>query len=312
MKGLRKVLTPFAPDQSGAVSVLYNLGGMIVIIDAGGCTGNVCGFDEPRWHGARSAVFSAGLRDMDAILGRDTLLVSKIASAAERIDAKFVALVGTPVPATIATDYKALKRMLEKKIDLPVLTLPTDGMKLYDSGESIAYKELFETFAGDDVKASEGEELILGATPLTYGDKYTDVTLEDIEGIKGRKLVAASSSGIEAAKLAGKDYEIRSSLAEELLAGETIEGKVLVCHDEVFGKTLRDGGIDCDIATFFNLHDEIRQGDDIKITEEDEFTALAMSGKYSCVVADICLKKLAKDYAGRWIDAPFFALSGRK
>ena len=59
MRGLRKVLTPFAPDQSGAVSVLYNLGGLIVIIDAGGCTGNVCGFDEPRWHGARAAVFSA-------------------------------------------------------------------------------------------------------------------------------------------------------------------------------------------------------------------------------------------------------------
>ena len=69
MKGLRKYLTPFAPDQSGAVSVLYELGGMLVICDAGGCTGNVCGFDEPRWFETRSAVFSAGLRDMDAILG---------------------------------------------------------------------------------------------------------------------------------------------------------------------------------------------------------------------------------------------------
>ena len=68
MKGLRKYLTPFAPDQSGAVSVLYELGGMLVICDAGGCTGNVCGFDEPRWFETRSAVFSAGLRDMDAVL----------------------------------------------------------------------------------------------------------------------------------------------------------------------------------------------------------------------------------------------------
>ena len=47
-KGYRKVLTPFAPDQSGAVSVLYELGGITVICDAGGCTGNICGFDEPR------------------------------------------------------------------------------------------------------------------------------------------------------------------------------------------------------------------------------------------------------------------------
>ena len=74
MRGLRKYLTPFAPDQSGAVSVLYELGGIIVICDAGGCTGNVCGFDEPRWFERKSAVFSAGLRDMDAILGRDDRL----------------------------------------------------------------------------------------------------------------------------------------------------------------------------------------------------------------------------------------------
>ena len=57
MRGLRKYLTPFAPDQSGAVSVLFELGGIVVICDAGGCTGNVCGFDEPRWFEQKSAIF---------------------------------------------------------------------------------------------------------------------------------------------------------------------------------------------------------------------------------------------------------------
>lgn len=71
MKNLLKLLSPFAPDQSGASAVLYELGGLMVICDAGGCAGNVCGFDEPRWFTKKSAVFSAGLRDMDAILGRD-------------------------------------------------------------------------------------------------------------------------------------------------------------------------------------------------------------------------------------------------
>ena len=104
MKGLRKYLTPFAPDQSGAVSVLYELGGMLVICDSGGCTGNVCGFDEPRWFETRSAVFSAGLRDMDAILGRDDRLVAKLADAAEKLDVTFAAVIGTPVPAVIGTD----------------------------------------------------------------------------------------------------------------------------------------------------------------------------------------------------------------
>ena len=121
MRGLRKYLTPFAPDQSGAVSVLYELGGIIVICDAGGCAGNVCGFDEPRWFEQKSAVFSAGLRDMDAILGRDDRLVAKLVDAAEKVEAGFAAIVGTPVPAVIGTDHQALRRMCEKKTDLPVL-----------------------------------------------------------------------------------------------------------------------------------------------------------------------------------------------
>ena len=78
MKGLMKYLSPFAPDISGAAEVLFKMGGLIVIIDAGGCTGNVCGFDEPRWSSERSAIFSAGLRDLDAILGRDEQMMKKI------------------------------------------------------------------------------------------------------------------------------------------------------------------------------------------------------------------------------------------
>lgn len=156
MKGLRKYLTPFAPDQSGAVSVLYELGGMLVICDAGGCTGNVCGFDEPRWFETRSAVFSAGLRDMDAILGRDDRLVAKLADAAEKLDVTFAAVIGTPVPAVIGTDYRALERMLAKKTELPVLTVNTDGMELYDRGEEKAYLALFSRFAGENVDVEPG------------------------------------------------------------------------------------------------------------------------------------------------------------
>lgn len=153
MKGLRKYLTPFAPDQSGAVSVLYELGGMLVICDAGGCTGNVCGFDEPRWFEMRSAVFSAGLRDMDAILGRDDRLVAKLADAAGKLEVTFAAVIGTPVPSVIGTDYRALERMLAKKTDLPILTVNADGMELYDKGEEKAYLALFQKFAKEGVDA---------------------------------------------------------------------------------------------------------------------------------------------------------------
>ena len=159
MRGLRKYLTPFAPDQSGAVSVLFELGGIVVICDAGGCTGNVCGFDEPRWFEQKSAIFSAGLRDMDAILGRDDRLVAKLADVVQKIDATFVAVIGTPVPAVIATDYLALKRMSEKKIKLPILTVDTDGMELYDKGEEKAFLELFKIFAIEKYQPEEADKM---------------------------------------------------------------------------------------------------------------------------------------------------------
>ena len=147
MKGLRKYLSPFAPDQSGAAAVLCEFHGLIIILDAGGCAGNICGFDEPRWFEQKSAIFSAGLRDMDAILGRDDRLVAKLVDAAEKVEAGFATIVGSPVPAVIGTDHQALRRMCEKKTDLPVLAVNTNGMELYDAGERKAYLELFKAFA---------------------------------------------------------------------------------------------------------------------------------------------------------------------
>ncbi len=177
VRGLRKYLTPFAPDQSGAVSVLYELGGMVVILDAGGCTGNICGFDEPRWSHKRSAIFSAGLRDMDAIMGRDRELVKKIAGAQEKLQAKFIAIVGTPVPAVIGTDYQALRRMLQSKVSVPVLCIDTNGMRSFEYGAEKAYLALLEAFAVGQgcAQISENAEVsgasarigVFGSFPMT-------------------------------------------------------------------------------------------------------------------------------------------------
>ena len=169
MKNLLKLLSPFAPDQSGAVGVLYELGGLVVICDAGGCAGNICGFDEPRWFTKKSAVFSAGLRDMDAILGRDDRLIEKTAKAVGQTEVKFTAVIGTPVPAVIATDYRALKRMAEKKTGLPAICVDCTGTRLYDDGEERAYLELFKTFAVQKYETVKGKLGIIGCTPLASG-----------------------------------------------------------------------------------------------------------------------------------------------
>jgi nitrogenase molybdenum-cofactor synthesis protein NifE len=149
--GLRLAIAPFAPDTSGAAAVLFPLDALTVIVDAGGCAGNICGFDEPRWDvksfAKRSTVFSAGLRDMDAIMGRDDRLMEKLALAADEVDASFAALIGTPVPAVIGTDYRALVRLIEKRLQLPAVAVDTDGTKLYDEGASKTWEALMKTFA---------------------------------------------------------------------------------------------------------------------------------------------------------------------
>ena len=203
MRGLRKYLTLFAPDQSGAVSVLYEFGGIIVICDAGGCTGNICGFDEPRWFENKSALFSAGLRDMDAILGRDDKLVEKLADAVTKLEANFIAIIGTPVPAVIGTDYHALKRMTEKKVNLPILTVDTDGMELYDKGEEKAWKELFRVFAGEKEEVIPGRIGILGMTPQEISDlRGADRIRERFKAEGKRAICYGMGNGLEDVKAA--------------------------------------------------------------------------------------------------------------
>lgn len=275
VRGLWKGLTPFAPDQSGAASVFYELGGILVICDAGGCTGNVCGFDEPRWFGERSAIFSAGLRDMDAILGRDDRLVAKLTGAAEKIDANFAAVIGTPVPAVIATDYRALQRMCEKKTNLPILTVDTNGMELYDVGEEKAWLTLFKTFAGKDVasqkEASEEDDSskkmkigVLGLTPHDVSDLKIEEKFRKSENENTHYICYGMRAGIDKVKTAGSadknlvvapaaletakylekefgtPYEVGYPFVDELIPELGYERKkILIIHQQVIANAIR-------------------------------------------------------------------------
>ena len=275
VRGLWKGLTPFAPDQSGAASVFYELGGILVICDAGGCTGNVCGFDEPRWFGERSAIFSAGLRDMDAILGRDDRLVAKLTDAAEKIDANFAAVIGTPVPAVIATDYRALQRMCEKKTNLPILTVDTNGMELYDVGEEKAWLTLFKTFAGKEVasqkEASEEDDSskkmkigVLGLTPHDVSDLNIEEKFWKSENENTHYICYGMRAGIDKVKTAGSadknlvvapaaletakylekefgtPYEVGYPFVDELIPELDYAGKkILIIHQQVIANAIR-------------------------------------------------------------------------
>ena len=338
MKGLRKYLTPFAPDQSGAVSVLYELGGIVVICDAGGCTGNICGFDEPRWHTHRSAIFSVGLRDMDAILGRDDKLVAELLDAAEKIDVRFAAIVGTPVPSVIGTDYLALRRMTEKSVDFPVLTVDTTGMELYDAGAEKAYLALVRRFAKEAQETVPGRIGVIGVNPLDMSDLHAGdhirrlfpgalcygmgSGLDDlIAAPSAEKNIVVAPSGLRAARYLkekfGIPYEVYDPTAEALLPDLDYSGKrILVIDQQVRANTLRTillsrGAADVHCATWFIMDTALARPTDVRLKEEDDFEALVSQGNYDILIGDPTLWRIVPNDTGKTISIPQFAVSGQ-
>ena len=322
---------------------MYELGGIIVICDAGGCTGNVCGFDEPRWFERKSAVFSAGLRDMDAILGRDDRLVAKLVDAAEKVEAGFAAVIGTPVPAVIGTDYQALKRMCEKKTDLPVLAVNTDGMELYDGGERKAYLELFKVFAREKLPVETGRVGILGMTPQDVSDlKAADKLREKfksqghqavcygmgdgLDEVKKassvEKNIVVSPAALECAryleKTFGTPYEVGYPLVEELVPDMEYAGKkILIVQQQVMAGSIRaelrkrggDGKIT--VASWFSMEKDLLEEGDVSLKDEEDYMELVEKGRYDVIFADPCMRRMTKDFSGVFVDAVHFAVSGK-
>lgn len=326
MKGLRKVLTPFAPDQSGAVSVLYALDGMIVVLDAGGCTGNICGFDEPRWQHEKSAIFSAGLRDMDAVFGRDKELVEKVKIAADQMDAAFIVLVGTPVPAVIGTDYHGLKRMLEKEVNLPVLAIETNGMALYDCGIEAAWLALVKTFCKNSGQPKRGVGII-GVSPMDFPDnKLRNVpeitSVNSIAALANtERNIVVSPAGRKAADYLKKTFGVpyTCTVPDELLTNIDLpadDKNILIIHQQYIANALRkkmSKAKNVTVASWFMADKKQWQLGDVKLKEEDDFTSLIAAHHYDVIMTDAVLKPLLpENFKGAWVDLPHFALSGRK
>ena len=345
MSKLLKYLSPFAPDQSGAVSVLYEMGGLIVICDAGGCTGNICGFDEPRWFTKTSAVFSAGLRDMDAILGRDDKLVSKVQDAVSQTDVAFTAIIGTPVPAVIATDFRALRRMTENKTGLPAIAVEAPGTGWYDEGENHAMLALFHTFASEAFPPETGTVGVLGMTPLDLSNLRAGEIMADALKRRGwsRAVCYGMGSGLDCVRRASA---VKENLVVSPAALETAEylkktfgtpytvgcpflpaylkeqliglgGKrVLVIHQQVLANAVRDqilqdADVDVTVASWFMLKSELKQEHDFRLTNEQQFAEAVESGGYDVIVGDSMLLRALRRYSGVFIDFPHFAVSGR-
>ncbi len=142
MKRTARILSTYSADTFGVCSALYELGGMIVIHDPSGCNSTYTTHDEPRWFSEPSQIFVSALTEQDAILGNDAKLIADIEAAAKELQPRFICLIPSQIAHMIATDCRAICRILEKKTGIPAFTLPTNSMHYYERGIYFALQKL--------------------------------------------------------------------------------------------------------------------------------------------------------------------------
>jgi nitrogenase molybdenum-cofactor synthesis protein NifE len=281
---------------------------------------------------------------MDAIMGRDEHLVNKLALAAEEIEGNFAAVIGTPVPAVIATDYAAISRMLHRKISLPVLTINTTGMSYYDRGAEAAYLALVKQFCKEALPKEPGRIGVFGANPLDLGDlkageKITrfykekhaaakvlcygmGAGLEELKQASAAEInIVVSPSGLKAAgylkEVFGTPYVIENPLAPDFLPDmEFMHQNVLILQQQVSAYTLRKelrarGAGTVTAADFFGQIAEIAEEGDIRLTDEHQCEALLRNGRFDVIIADPVFRKMTGKTDAVFIEYPQFAVSGK-
>ncbi len=159
----------YTADVSGVCSAMYELGGMSVLHDPSGCNSTYSTHDEPRWYDTDSLMFISGLDELTAVMGDDSVLIRDVAAACRDLHPRFITLCGASIPHIIAFDYKGTARLIEKETGVPVLPVPTDGLKSYVSGVGMALEAFLRRFADPGKYTGRtGKVNLVGVTPLDF------------------------------------------------------------------------------------------------------------------------------------------------
>ena len=226
MKEASRILPVCAGDVSGIASALYELGGMVVIHDPSGCNSTYNTHDEIRWYDQESYIFISGLNMRDAILGNDRKFIDDIVEAAGELDPKpcFIAICNSPVPYLNGTDFSGICRIVEARCGIKTFYVPGNGMHDYVRGAGRAFLEYARRMlpapgqgTGSSAEPSVRQKVVrnidrqglgrdseqprrlrvcvLGATPLTYGNRRSIPHLRRILEMDGFEVTAVWAMG---------------------------------------------------------------------------------------------------------------------
>lgn len=199
MSRLNVFMYPISPDYSGAAAALFDLGGITVMHDASGCTGNYTGYDEPRWLGSRSATYCSGLRRMDAVLGNDEKYIQRTIRAAKDLNPTVICFLGSPVPILIGTDLKGMAMEVEAETGIPSFGFETSGQGYYDKGASDVFLALTKRFCKGKRTEHGTDKLrvnLLGMLPIDFGNRGNLREIPAFLETQGMEINANYASGL--------------------------------------------------------------------------------------------------------------------
>ena len=199
MKNTARILSIYASDTSGVCSMLYELGGLVIVHDASGCNSTYSTHDEPRWYGNPSMIYISALTETDMIFGGDGKLIEDTLAAVRHLSPRFAVLCGSPMPMLTGTDFDAVASEVEEKAGIPVIPLHTNGMRSYLSGASEALKALLEKFClpetGKKCPSGRIPVNILGATPLDFSTNGQIESIRNLLAANGFEIVSVMAVG---------------------------------------------------------------------------------------------------------------------
>ena len=133
---------------------------------------------------------------MEAIMGDDEKLIGDIAEAANALNPKFIALVGTPIPAMTGFDFTAVAELIEERTGIPTFGFATTGMNTYVTGASMAFEGIARRFVKRDVEKTTYLSVnILGLTPLDFSVNGSDQSVKTFLEREGFEVISSWAMG---------------------------------------------------------------------------------------------------------------------
>ena len=252
--------------------------------DASGCNSTYTTHDEPRWYDMDSMVYISGLTEIEAIMGDDSRLIDDIVNAAAELHPRFIAIVGTTIPAMTGFDADAAARVVESRTGIKTYGFKTTGMRSYVHGVSEAFLALADTVSekyrekqkteeesGDSLGAGNEKSVnIIGLTPLDFSINGSDKAIKTYYEAKGYKVISTWAMGSSMEEILEAPKAGLNIVVSE--AGISAAKKMKEEFGLPFKVGIPVGGEDIDISNLFGAEADLSRSETVSTPVKESYS----------------------------------------